>query len=55
MHKFGPCKPNSIEMRPLAMLLMSIGIVKGGDAVGPLLTRRAVLIFKRFQIRRCRC
>src|SRR6266850_881027 len=29
MHMFGPCNPNSIEIRPLAMLLISMGMVKG--------------------------
>ncbi len=39
MHRFGPRNPNSIEMRPLAMLLMSIGMVKAETRDGPLLTR----------------
>src|SRR4051812_42471382 len=36
MQKFGPCSPYSIEIRPLAMLLISIGIVNGESRVGPL-------------------
>ena len=36
IQKFGPCNPYSIEMSPLAMLLMSIGMVKGERRVGPL-------------------
>ena len=39
MHMFGPRNPNSIEIRPLAMLLMSIGMVKAETRDGPLLTR----------------
>jgi hypothetical protein len=31
----GPCRSNSIEMRPLAMLLSSIGIVNGDVREGP--------------------
>src|ERR1700730_9173717 len=29
MHMFGPRSPNSIEITPLAMLLISMGMVKG--------------------------
>src|SRR5256714_14095121 len=36
MHMFGPRKPNSIEMTPLAMLLISIGMVNGDVRDGPL-------------------
>jgi len=36
MHMFGPRNPNSIEITPLAMLLMSIGIVKAETRCGPL-------------------
>src|SRR2546423_8327691 len=36
MQKFGPCNPNSIEINPLAMLLMSIGIVNAETRDGPL-------------------
>ena len=39
MHKFGPCSPYSIEMMPLAILLINIGIVKGEFRDGPLVTR----------------
>src|SRR5207302_6458577 len=39
MHMFGPCSPYSIEMRPLAILLINIGIVKGEFRDGPLVTR----------------
>ncbi len=49
MHMFGPRKPNSIEMSPLAMLLMSIGMVKAETRSGPLVDQRAVLVFERFQ------
>ena len=38
MHMFGPRNPNSIEMRPLAMLLMSIGMVKAETRPGPFVT-----------------
>ena len=44
MQKFGPFKPNSIEMMPLAMLLISIGIVKGETREGPLFSKVAMLI-----------
>src|SRR5204862_508081 len=36
MHMFGPRNPNSIEITPLAMLLMSIGMVKAETRCGPL-------------------
>src|SRR5206468_10522266 len=36
MHRFGPRIPNSIEMTPLAMLLINIGIVNGDVRDGPL-------------------
>ena len=39
MQKFGPSNPNSIEIKPLAMLPISIGIVKGETRDGPLLSR----------------
>ena len=39
MHMFGPRNPNSIEIKPLAMLLMSIGIVKGETRDGPLVIK----------------
>src|SRR5436853_7710417 len=32
---FGPCKPYSMEMIPLAMLLINIGIVNGEFRDGP--------------------
>ena len=41
MHMFGPCRPNSIEIRPLAMLLISIGMVKGETRDGPLVEQDA--------------
>ena len=49
MQKFGPCRPNSIEIRPLAMLLISIGMVKAKTRDGPFVNRIVVLILKRFQ------
>ena len=49
MHMFGPRKPNSIEISPLAMLLMSIGMVKAETRPGPLVDQRGVLVFERFQ------
>src|SRR5205085_3671330 len=39
MQRFGPRRPNSIEINPLAMLLISIGMVKGEVREGPLLIR----------------
>ena len=39
MHMFGPCKPNSIEIKPLAMLLINMGMVNAETRDGPLLTR----------------
>src|SRR5437016_3673057 len=39
MHRFGPCNPNSIEIMPLPMLLISIGIVNGERRVGPLFSK----------------
>src|SRR5256714_4786651 len=39
MQKFGPCNPNSIDIRPLAILLMSIGMVKAETRDGPLVTK----------------
>src|ERR1700676_5618466 len=36
MHMFGPRNPNSIEIKLLAMLLMSIGIQNGETRDGPL-------------------
>src|SRR6202040_3546047 len=39
MHMFGPCSPYSIEMRPLAILLINIGMVKAEFRDGPLVTR----------------
>jgi len=36
MHMFGPCIPNSIEISPLAMLLINIGMVKADTRCGPL-------------------
>ena len=49
MQKFGPCSPYSIEISPLAMLLISIGMVKGETRPGPLSTHVAVLILERLQ------
>src|SRR2546428_6631890 len=39
MQRFGPCRPYSMEMRPLAMLLINIGIVNGEVRDGPLVSR----------------
>ncbi len=39
MHRFGPSSPYSIEMRPLAILLINIGMVKGELRDGPLVDR----------------
>src|SRR5688500_16067136 len=39
MQRFGPCSPYSIEIRPLAMLLISIGIVNGETRLGPFVMR----------------
>ena len=39
IHKLGPRRLNSIEMTPLAMLLISIGIVNGEFRDGPLVKR----------------
>src|SRR6266542_3883420 len=39
IHKFGPCRLNSIEMTPLAMLLISLGIVKGEFREGTFVSR----------------
>src|ERR1700731_2882237 len=39
MHRFGPRKANSIEIKPLAMLLMSIGMVNGEVRDGPFVVR----------------
>ena len=39
MEKFGPATPNSMETRPLAMLLIIIGIMKGEIRLGPLFMR----------------
>src|SRR5437763_246484 len=39
IHMFGPRIPNSIEINPLAMLLMSIGMVKAETRFGPLESR----------------
>src|ERR1700687_5852393 len=39
IHKLGPRRLNSIEMTPLAMLLISIGIVYGEFRDGPLVKR----------------
>src|SRR5436853_213131 len=39
MHRFGPRSPYSIELRPLAMLLINIGMVKGEVRAGPLRNR----------------
>ena len=49
IHMLGPCRPNSIEMRPLAMLLISIGIVNGEVREGPLVNRIVNLILECFQ------
>ena len=35
MHMFGPRIPNSIEINPLAMLLISMGMVKAETRLGP--------------------
>ena len=37
--KFGPCSPNSMETKPLAMFEMSIGIINGERRPGPLFMR----------------
>src|ERR1700745_2827315 len=39
MHKLGPWRLNSIEMKPLAMLLISIGIVNGEFRDGPFVNK----------------
>src|SRR4029450_11440925 len=39
MHMLGPRRSYSIEMSPLAMLLINIGIVNGGVRAGPLVRR----------------
>src|SRR5205807_9145748 len=39
IQRFGPRKPNSIEMTPPAMLLISMGIVNGEFRPGPLVSR----------------
>ena len=39
IHMSGPRIPNSIEINPLAMLLMSIGMVKAETRFGPLESR----------------
>src|SRR3982751_14111 len=39
MQRFGPCRPYSIEIRPEAMLLINIGMVKGEFREGPLTMR----------------
>jgi hypothetical protein len=39
MQRFGPCNPYSMEIKPLAMLLMSIGMVKGETRLGPFVMR----------------
>ena len=39
IHKFGPRRSNSIDMTPLAILLMSIGIVNGEFRDGPFVSR----------------
>ena len=39
IHILGPCRLNSIDMRPLAMLLSNIGIVNGEFRDGPLVSR----------------
>ena len=49
MHMFGPRNPNSIEMMPLAMLLISIGMVNGETRDGPLFIKIVELLLERFQ------
>ena len=49
MHMFGPRNPNSIEINPLAMLLISIGMVKAETRLGPFVEQNGVLVFERFQ------
>ena len=49
MHRFGPCKPNSIEMTPLAMLLIIIGMVNGETRDGPLFIKIGVLVLERLE------
>ena len=39
IQRLGPWRSNSIEITPLAMLLMSIGIVNGEFRVGPFVSR----------------
>src|SRR6266513_6355312 len=41
MHMLGPCSPYSMEMSPLAMLLINIGIVNGDFLDGPFVNRTA--------------
>jgi hypothetical protein len=49
MHMFGPRIPNSIEINPLAMLLISMGMVKAGNTAGAFREENGILIFQRFQ------
>src|SRR5207247_10251714 len=39
IHKLGLCRSNAIEMTPLAMLLIGIGIVNAEFRVGPFVSR----------------
>ncbi len=39
MHMLGPCRPYSIEITPLAMLLINIGMVNGEFLDGPFVRR----------------
>src|SRR5436190_23883908 len=39
MQRLGPCRPYSIEISPLAMLLINIGMVKGEFREGPLVSK----------------
>src|SRR5678816_926612 len=41
MQRLGPFNPNSIEIKPLAMLLINMGMVKGEMREGPLLSKAA--------------
>jgi len=39
IHMFGPRIPNSIEINPLAMLLINMGMVKAETRLGPFESR----------------
>src|ERR1043166_6487826 len=39
MQRFGPCNPYSLEINPLAILLINIGMVNGEFRDGPFVSR----------------